>query len=303
MRRPIRTGGLVGSPRVSLSLSPVGGYTVVVSFPLSAAVTRALIFLCLAWSFPTFVSGAEDQPLRSVLLVASNHITDPNFSHSVVLVTRQAGGGLLGLILNRPTEVSLKELFEGVKGLDARRDRVFFGGPISVQMLVFVYRAGGSKAESVELLPGLFLGSDPKVLNDLLRRERPTRGLRVFAGYSGWADGQLEDEIARGDWHLLEADSDTVFTDKPESLWTDLIRRASLRSARAPVPHGVEARRHARAGSRPDLSRTDSANRSPLEGRTGTDVVPDGRERCVDGACEHAIQKRGQADPSLAELL
>src|SRR5512135_1056967 len=110
MRRPARSGELVGSsPRGSLSFSSVGGYTVVVSFPLSAAVIRALIVLCLACTLPAFVSGAEDKPLRSILLVASNHITDPNFSHSVVLVTRQAGGGLLGLILNRPTEVSLKE--------------------------------------------------------------------------------------------------------------------------------------------------------------------------------------------------
>ena len=199
--------------------------------PARSTVFRALILICLALAMPVPAGSAEGEPLRSILLVASTKITDRHFGRSVVLVTHEAQGGPLGLILNRPTDLSLHEVFEGVQGLDSQRDRVFFGGPVSVQMLIFVFRAEGKAPEGIEVLPGVRIGFEPKVLDRLLRREQPTRGLRVFAGYAGWAPGQLEEEIARGDWHLLQAEADIVFSEHPESLWTELIRRASLESA------------------------------------------------------------------------
>ncbi len=183
--------------------------------------------------------AAETDGARSILLVASNRITDASFERSVVLVTRHGGDEPIGVVLNRPTEVPLKEVFGDVTGLDAARDRLFFGGPVSRRMLVFVFRAESRPEHSVELMPGVFMSLDATLLRELLRRDQPAAGLRIYAGYAGWTAGQLEQEITRGDWHVIEASAEAVFSTEPESLWQELIRRASLKTTQgeaAPLP-------------------------------------------------------------------
>jgi len=61
----------------------------------------------------------------------------------------------------------------------------------------------------------------------LLERDKPTEGLRVFIGYSGWAPGQLEGEVERGDWNRVDADARSLFSRRPESLWNELDFKAS----------------------------------------------------------------------------
>jgi putative transcriptional regulator len=189
----------------------------------------ALFALALLPAAPS-VGADEAASPRSLLLVASNRITDAHFSRSVVLVTHHGGGGPLGIILNRPTDLALADVFDGETALQGRKDRLFVGGPVSRQTLVFLLRADPPPQSAVEVLAGLFMSLDAE---EGLRRLRESDGeVRVFAGYSGWAPGQLEKEIARGDWHLLPADADSVFSREPGSLWEELVRRASLKAVR-----------------------------------------------------------------------
>jgi putative transcriptional regulator len=199
----------------------------------------ALALLMILGSWLASARAAETDGARSILLVASNRITDASFERSVVLVTRHGGDEPIGVVLNRPTEVPLKEVFGDLTGLDATRDRLFFGGPVSRRMLVFVFRAESRPEHSVELMPGVFMSLDATLLRELLRRDQPAAGLRIYAGYAGWTAGQLEQEITRGDWHVIEASAEVVFSAKPESLWQELIRRASLKTTQgeaAPLP-------------------------------------------------------------------
>jgi putative transcriptional regulator len=103
-------------------------------------------------------------------------------------------------------------------------------------MIVFLFRASTPPANSLQVLPGLYLSFDAELLNDLIRAKGPKPDLRIFAGYAGWGPDQLENEIARGDWHPIPADADLVFRSDTEKLWLDLIRRASARSVRNEVP-------------------------------------------------------------------
>jgi len=80
------------------------------------------------------------------------------------------------------------------------------------------------------------MSSSRELLRELLGRENPVEGLRVFAGHAGWAPGQLESEVARGDSHLVTADAQMVFEMKPETLWRELERRASATTARREHP-------------------------------------------------------------------
>ena len=167
----------------------------------------------------------------ATFLVASADLPDPNFGHSVVLVMPPDGPGVMGIIVNKPTRVLLSRLFPGEPRLAKLDDRVFFGGPVSPQTVSFVFRADKAPDEAMEVMAGVYISSDTDLLHELLAREKPTDGLRVFVGYAGWAPGQLEGEVAHGDWHRMDANARALFERRPESLWYDLDIKASATKA------------------------------------------------------------------------
>lgn len=189
--------------------------------------------LLLAFSLPCAAEDAKTVP--SVLLVARKDLPDRNFRDSVVLVTQYAGASPIGLIINRPTSVALDRAFPEIEQLRGRPEKLFFGGPVKPEQVFVVFHASSRPAESVEVLDGIYMTANAQVIDDVLRREGPMTGVRVFAGYAGWAPGQLEAEVARGDWHLMHADAKAIFERKPETLWPELDRRAS--AVRASLPY------------------------------------------------------------------
>lgn len=189
--------------------------------------------------------AAADERPATVFLVATTRMADPHFRQTVVLVTQHGGGGPVGVVINRPTPVPLKQIFPGNPGLADGAERVYSGGPVSQGMLVFVFRAAEAPRNAVALLDGLYMSFDPELLRELLARPDPVAGLRVFAGYSGWSPGQLEREIARGDWLLTRADAETVFRRDPGRVWQEMRGRASARQVRgAPAAAPPRLARH-----------------------------------------------------------
>jgi putative transcriptional regulator len=175
------------------------------------------VLLLVVASWPTAADDAR--PLTAILLVARAELPDPNFAESVVLVMNNLADGPVGVIINRPTATAVAELFPEVKRLAHVQDKVYFGGPVDFGAVWFLFRAAKPPAQAVQVLDGVYLSGDRDVLLRLLDRERPMEGLRIFIGHSGWAPGQLEAEIARGDWTLQRAESDAVFKPKTEHPW------------------------------------------------------------------------------------
>jgi len=163
----------------------------------------------------------------ATFLVAKEGLPDPNFNNSVVLMAPSEGEGTLGIIVNKPTRIPLSKLFPDQPKLAKLDDRVFFGGPVSIQSISFVFRASTAPEDALEIMKGVYISSDNDLLRELLARDKPTEGLRVFIGYAGWAPGQLEGEISRGDWLRVDADARSLFEHRPESLWHDLEFKAS----------------------------------------------------------------------------
>src|SRR5579862_1604321 len=170
-----------------------------------------------------------DEP--ATFLVARDGLPDPNFGNSVVLMTPSEGEGSLGIIVNKPTRIPLSKLFPDLPKLANLDDRVFFGGPVSLQSVSFVFRADKAPEDALEIMKGVYISSDNDLLRTLLGRDKPTENLRIFIGYAGWAPGQLEGEVSRGDWHRLDADARSLFERRPESLWHDLDFKASATKA------------------------------------------------------------------------
>ncbi len=198
--------------------------------------TRLGFLLLLLLGFPAPVPGSDADPMSSIFLVARKELPDPFFRDSVVLVTHRAGPVPVGVIINRPTQLTVARVIPDLDQSPARETKVFFGGPVSAQALMVVFRAEAPPKDAIEVLEGVYLSSSAEVLRELLGRKVPAQGVRLFAGHASWAPGQLEAEIARRDWHLVRADARTLFESKPEDLWRELERRASAKMARRSSP-------------------------------------------------------------------
>jgi putative transcriptional regulator len=182
----------------------------------AAGAVCALLLLAMA-SWP----AAADEPSRltTILLVARDKVSDPNFGGSVVLVMNHVADGPVGVIVNRPTRMSVAELFPDMKRLAAIEDKVYFGGPVEFGTVWFLFRAAKRPARSVRAFEDVYLSGNRELLFRLLRREKPMENLRIFVGHSGWAPGQLEAEIGRGDWMLEHAEKNAVFEPDAERPW------------------------------------------------------------------------------------
>ena len=180
-------------------------------------VALGAILLLLGAAWPT---AAEDtKSLTAILLVARGDLRDPNFADSVVLVMNNLGPAPIGLVVNRPTEIPVARLFPDFKRLAPLHDKVYFGGPVDLESVWFLFRAAKPPEHAVQAFAGIYLSSSRDLLQQLLGREKPMDGLRIFIGHSGWAPGQLEAEIARGAWSLERAQPDAIFKGRPEHPW------------------------------------------------------------------------------------
>ncbi|MGH8869389.1 MAG: YqgE/AlgH family protein [Actinomycetes bacterium] len=158
------------------------------------------------------------------LLVAAPSLRDPNFDRAVVLVLDHSEDGSLGVVLNRPTPVGVRDILPPWADLAAPPDVVFQGGPVALDSALGVAVVPGQGEplgwRQVSGRLGLVdLDAPPEVLAAELG------GLRIFAGYAGWSEGQLEGELSEGAWYVVEAEPGDAFTTDPEELWRSVLRR------------------------------------------------------------------------------
>ncbi len=181
------------------------------------AAALCALMLLIGSSWPTCAGDAKR--LSAIFIVARDELPDPNFADSVVLVMNNLGPAPVGIILNRPTQIPVSRLFPDLKRLAQVQDKVYFGGPVDFGSVWFLFRASKRPEHAVQALEGIYLSASRELLLQLLGRNKPTDGLRVFVGHSGWAPGQLEAEINHGDWMLEHADTDAIFNHKSEHPW------------------------------------------------------------------------------------
>jgi putative transcriptional regulator len=179
----------------------------------------ALCALLALAVLPRATPADDANPLTAILITARAQVRDPFFGDSVVLVLNNLGPAPVGVVINRPTPLTVAHLFPDLKPLAQLRDRVYFGGPVEFGSVWFVFRAAKPPEHAVRACEGVYLSASRDLLLRLLERDKPMDGLRIFAGHAGWGPGQLEAEIARGDWKLARAEPDAIFSGKPEHPW------------------------------------------------------------------------------------
>jgi putative transcriptional regulator len=202
------------------------------------AVTALLV---LSLSAPGAAAGAEPAPAAGMFLVASRELTDPNFSKSVVLILRYDESGAMGVIVNRRTRATLEDAMPEIDGAREVGNPIYLGGPVQIGTLRFLARADQPLEDADYVLGDIQVSASRSLLDRLVAEFADDSRLRVFIGYSGWAPGQLENEIARGGWHVVPATAAQVFSAEPEGLWSKLAPPPAPITAMAPPASFREA--------------------------------------------------------------
>ncbi|WP_219418478.1 YqgE/AlgH family protein [Pseudonocardia nigra] len=175
-------------------------------------------------------SGPGSEVAPGSLLVAAPGLLDPNFRRTVIYMIEHRDRGSLGVVLNRPSEVTVRDVLPSWAPLTSQPSAVFVGGPVEGEtaLCLAAVRTGHDPATVAGLVAVrgpvalVDLDSDPSLIAPRLR------GLRVFAGYSGWDAGQLAGEIDRGDWIVVPALPDDVLTGQDVGLWGHVLRRQGM---------------------------------------------------------------------------
>ncbi len=171
------------------------------------------------------MEGVDGSPesLRGSLLIASASLVDPNFRRTVVLVGEHTAEGAMGVVLNRPSPVTVAEAVPLLADLVEPDESVYVGGPVQPEAVVAIAEHEGDPGTDAIAFGGIgFLQARGDAeLGDAggLRR------VRVFAGYAGWGAGQLEAELEAEAWIVEPAQPDDVFTEAPSELWSAVLRR------------------------------------------------------------------------------
>jgi putative transcriptional regulator len=183
--------------------------------------TRALVVALLLLGSAALRAQDLAQPM---ILVAKPELVDPIYAHTVLVVAPLGGDQHVGFIVNRPTDVTLANVFPGDGPSQKVTDPVYLGGPLKPELVfALVERASSPDGKSLAVLPGLYAAVDAKTVDGIIR-EQP-RGARFVSGFVAWREGELQGEIAAGAWYVLAPDK-AVLHGAPEHLWPDLVRRS-----------------------------------------------------------------------------
>jgi putative transcriptional regulator len=163
-----------------------------------------------------------EESLSGQLLLASPTLHDPNFERTVVLVGIHNDDGAMGVVLNRPSAVTVGEAVPQLEHAVAEEEPVYSGGPVQPSAIVCL-------AEFIDPSPAglLVLGriGFPAPDTGIEELTEATARRRVFAGYAGWSASQLERELENGDWIAYAARPEDVFAQAPEDLWSAILTR------------------------------------------------------------------------------
>jgi putative transcriptional regulator len=158
------------------------------------------------------------------LLLAEPFLEDPHFRRSVVLVCERNKDGTLGFILNKPVGINISNLLSSFPEF---KSEVYYGGPVQTDTIHYLHNKGDLIQDSVEIEKGLFWGGKfDEVIFCVENGLITPLDIKFFVGYSGWGQGQIEEEMSYNNWMIGEVDRNYVFnTNKSEakSLWSKVL--------------------------------------------------------------------------------
>ncbi|MFQ5446006.1 MAG: YqgE/AlgH family protein [Saprospiraceae bacterium] len=172
------------------------------------------------------------------ILLAEPFMLDPNFKRAAVLVCEHNEEGTVGFILNKKLDMQVDELIADFPEFDAP---VFFGGPVQTDTIHYVHNVGDLLEDSRPVSRGVWWGGDFDKLKFLISSQLiKASNIRFFVGYSGWSEGQLEEEMSIGSWVVANMHPNYLFKTKPQELWQQIMsNKGDSYSVIATMPDAV----------------------------------------------------------------
>ena len=171
------------------------------------------------------------ESLRGHFLIASKNLRDRNFFKAVVLMLEHNDDGAMGVVVNHPMDVSVSTALSKHFERSRAGQCLLAGGPVEENALLILHNSTDYDQEHDPVVPGVFVGTSPdvfeKVVESSLQDDDSGNDFqfRIYAGYSGWGAGQLEQEMNHGDWFTLPASAEMVFDREPYDVWEEAMKQ------------------------------------------------------------------------------
>lgn len=183
-------------------------------------------------SFIPIQSRNSDELGLGKVLVASRDLGDPAFAKTVVLLVQYDAHGVVGLMINRRTNVPLSRVFSDLKAAKDISDSVYAGGPVDMPIVFALLHSPSNVEGAQQVVGGIYLISAKSQFEHILSKRPDPATFHVYLGYAGWTPDQLRAEVKVGAWFIFPGDAKTVFNANPDSLWSEMIRLTELKMAR-----------------------------------------------------------------------
>ncbi|WP_437228339.1 YqgE/AlgH family protein [Planctomicrobium sp. SH661] len=168
------------------------------------------------------------ESLRGQILIAGCQLRDSNFFKTAVLIVEDGPDGAMGLVINRPSAVTIAKALTGHLDLPENDDLIYMGGPVEPAALFVVHNSAHLDPEEAAVVPGVYMGSSAEVFEDIVCQCDDTYNpvqYRVYCGCAGWGPGQLAGEMSRGDWLTIPAHPSYIFHPNPYLVWDELLAK------------------------------------------------------------------------------
>lgn len=158
--------------------------------------------------------------LSNHFIISMPHINEPLFNRSIIIICEDNKDGSMGVVLNKPMNISsISEILQqtGLQKIQPKFN-IYFGGPVQVDLGIILHESNYQTEGTINISESISLTSNNKIISDIKNGKGPSL-FRFSFGYAGWNKGQLEREIENGDWLIMPADSDFIFSIPDKLKW------------------------------------------------------------------------------------
>lgn len=161
------------------------------------------------------------------LLISAPALEDVNFKQAVIFITEYNPKGAMGFVVNKRFWRSFNELVEYKQSIAFP---LFKGGPVDTEHLFFLHQQPHSVTDGTPITNTIYMGGNFEQAVALINQQTLTsNNIKLFVGYCGWDNNELEEEIQEGSWLIAQADSSVIFLTDVNRLWDDLYNASSKR--------------------------------------------------------------------------
>jgi putative transcriptional regulator len=164
----------------------------------------------------------KPQVSQGVFLVATEKLHGSSFQKTIILLTHFSNREVMGLAINRPTDIPLNQVFPDISQLKNNTGLLYMGGPVRPKTLFVLLKTKRPKEGMHHVIDDVYFSSAKNAFSPPLQKIT-----RAYNGYSGWSKRQLQNEIKRGDWLIVHADPAIIFEENTSTLWQRLFKKWS----------------------------------------------------------------------------